>query len=61
MTDLETKTMRLADIIEMDVRKTAGNASFKLDHCLDIFRAEMSARARFGYECKIERVYGYEL
>ena len=61
MTDLETKTMRLADIIEMDIRKTAGNASFKLDHCLDIFRADMSARARFGYDCKIERVYGYEL
>ncbi len=61
MTDLSTKTMRLADIIEMDVRKTAGNAAFKLDHCLDVFCAEMSAITKFGYEPKIERIYGYEV
>ncbi len=61
MTDLETKTMRMADVIEMDVRKTVGNAHFKLDYCLDIFRAEISVRAKFGYEAKIERIYGYEM
>jgi hypothetical protein len=61
MTDLETKTMRMADVIEMDVRKTVGNAHFKLDYCLDIFRAEISVRAKFGYEAMIERIYGYEM
>ena len=60
MTDLETKTSRLADIIEMDVRRTAGNGQFMLDHCLDIFRAEIEVGTRFGYEAKIERIYGYE-
>ncbi len=60
MTDLETKTMRLADIIEMDLRRTAGNGQFMLDHCLDIFRAEIEVGTRFGYEAKIERIYGYE-
>ena len=61
MVDLPTKTMRLADIIEMDVRLTAGNAAFKLDHCLDTFCAEIHVRTRYGYDCKIERIYGYEM
>ncbi len=60
MTDLETKTMHLADIIEMDVRRTAGNALFKLDHCLDTFCAEIRVGTRFGYDARIERIYGYE-
>ena len=61
MVDLPTKTLRLADIIEMDVRKTAGNAAFKLDHCLDTFCAEIQMKTRYGYDCKIERIYGYEI
>ena len=61
MVSLPEKTMRLADIIEMDVRKTAGNAAFKMDHCLDTFCAEIHVRTRFGYDCKIERIYGYEM
>ena len=61
MVDLPTKTLRLADIIEMDVRKTAGNAAFKLDHCLDTFCAEIQMKTRYGYDCKIERIYGYEM
>ncbi len=61
MTDSKTKTMRMADIIEMDVRKTAGNAMFNLDNCLDIFRTEITVWAKFGYEAKIERIYGYEM
>ena len=60
MTDTGTKTMRLADVIEMDIRKTAENSSFKLDHCLDTFRAELYVGTRYGCEAKIERIYGYE-
>ncbi len=60
MTGTSEKTMRLADIIEMDIRKTVGNASFKLDHCLDTFRAEIEVGTKFGYETKIERIFGYE-
>ena len=60
MTDLDTKTMRLSDIIEMDIRQTEGNGRFMLDHCLDIFRAEIEVGTRFGYDAKIERIYGYE-
>lgn len=58
--DLDTKTQRLANIIEMDIRKTDGNAKFMIDHCLDTFRAEVEIGTRYGYDCRIERIYGYE-
>ena len=60
MTDLKDKTKRLMDIIEMDVRRTAGNGEFMIDHCLDTFCGELTVGTGFGYEVKIERVYGYE-
>ena len=60
MTDFDTKTQRMMDIIEMDVRRTSGNAAFKIDHCLDTFCGEIQIGTTFGYDVKIERVYGYE-
>jgi hypothetical protein len=60
MTDFDTKKNRLMDVIEMDVRKTAGNSKFKLDYCMDCFRAELTIGTRYGYKAKIERIYGYE-
>ncbi|MCR4904395.1 MAG: DUF5702 domain-containing protein [Butyrivibrio sp.] len=60
MQNLNTKTYRLMDIMEMDIRKTDGNSSFMLDYCMDIFCAEVKAKSRFGYKVKIERIYGYE-
>jgi len=60
MQDLNTKTERLMDIMEMDVRKTPGNSAFLMDYCMDIFCAEIKAESRFGYKVKIERIYGYE-
>ena len=60
MTDLKEKTQRLMDIIEMDIRRTDGNREFKVDHCLDVFCGELVVGTSFGYEVKIERVYGYE-
>jgi len=60
MTDFDKKTQRLMDIMEMDIRKTAGNADFRIDHCLDCFRAEIEIGTSYGYGATIERVYGYE-
>ena len=44
----------------MDIRRTSGNAQFKIDHCLDTFCGEIEVASMFGYDVKIERVYGYE-
>ena len=60
MTDLKDKTLRFMDIIEMDIRRTEGNGEFKIDHCLDTFCGELVVGTSYGYEVKIERVYGYE-
>ena len=60
MTDQSTKLYRMADIMEMDVRQTVGNGNFKIDYCLDVFRAELEIGTGFGYDAKIERIYGYE-
>ncbi|WP_026651360.1 DUF5702 domain-containing protein [Butyrivibrio proteoclasticus] len=61
MTSSDVKTVRMMDVIEMDVRNTDGNSNFKMDYCLDIFRAEIVVGTKYGYEAKIERIYGYEL
>lgn len=60
MTPSEEKTKRMMDVIEMDVRKTAGNSGFRIDHCVDIFRAEMTVSTKYGYEAKVDKIYGYE-
>lgn len=60
MVSTKDKVKRLGDIIEMDVGKTAGNSGFRLDYCLDTFCGELKVGTRFGYDAKIERIYGYE-
>ena len=54
------KIQRMGDVIEMDVRSSMGNRNFRLDHCLDTFCGEIVVGTSYGYEAKIERVYGYE-
>ncbi|SFC83491.1 DUF5702 domain-containing protein [Butyrivibrio sp. YAB3001] len=60
MTDSDKKISRMMDVIEMDVRRTDGNSQFMLDYCVDIFKAEIDVETKSGYECTIERAYGYE-
>ena len=60
MTPEKDKLIRMADIIEMDIRKTDGNAQFRIDDCIDTIRAEFVIGTRFGYEAQIERTLGYE-
>ncbi|WP_242875275.1 DUF5702 domain-containing protein [Butyrivibrio sp. INlla14] len=60
MTNHLEKTKRMMDIMEMDIRQTEGNAGFKLDYCVDVFRAQLEVGTKYGYEVGIERIYGYE-
>ncbi|MCR5675560.1 MAG: DUF5702 domain-containing protein [Lachnospiraceae bacterium] len=57
---MDEKTDRLADLMEMDVRQTPGNANFMLDWCMDVFQAEMLITSRVGFSMRIVRIYGYE-
>lgn len=60
LTPSEEKTKRMMDVIEMDIRRTKGNAGFKLDYCVDVFKGRLQVGTKYGYEAGIERVYGYE-
>lgn len=53
------KTLRLMDIMEMDIRKTQGNACFRMDACADSLKAEILYRAKEGKTYSIIRACGY--
>lgn len=57
--DAETKTSRAMDVMEMDIRKCAGNAYFRLDTCVDYIQAEAFASSGYGYQYSITRSYCY--
>ncbi|MBQ8189234.1 MAG: hypothetical protein IJZ44_05595 [Lachnospiraceae bacterium] len=57
--DSEKKTMRAMDIVEMDIRNTAGNKAFCMDCCMDYMEAEVVATSAFGYQHSITRKYYY--
>lgn len=57
----EKKVLYFADVIEMDIRDTAGNDSFRLDVCIDSLEAEAVVISAYGYRYHIRRRYGYEL
>ena len=59
MTDLQTKTMRLMDIIEMDLRETPGNPHFTIDGCIDCLTAEVSFGSNVGFSGTFIRRRGY--
>ena len=55
----DTRTFRAMDIMEMDIRRTPGNARFRLDACFDTYQASMSVSSRFGYAYEMTRYYGF--
>lgn len=57
--DEDTITRRAMDMVEADIRLTAGNEAFRLDGCVDCL--EMSARitSSYGYETTVTRRRGY--
>lgn len=57
--DKTTRTYRAMDIMEMDIRRTPGNARFRLDGCFDTYEAHMSVASGFGYAYEMTRNYGF--
>ena len=47
------------DIMELDVRQTEGNGSFRMDWCLDAFSMTATVKSRFGYEFVLTKCEGY--
>lgn len=59
MENVEIKTNRAMDIIEMDVRKCPGNTYFRLDTCVDYIQAEVLTSSGYGFNRSITRSYYY--
>lgn len=57
--DAGTRTERAMDIMEMDIRRTPGNAAFRMDACFDSFLAQTSVSSRFGYSYEMTGRYGF--
>lgn len=57
---MDEKTARMGDLIELDIRQTAGNAHFRLDWCMDVFEAQMRVESRLGFAMDMVRRDGYE-
>lgn len=53
------RTFRAMDIMEMDIRRTAGNARFRMDACFDTYVADLSVISGFGYSYEMSRCYGF--
>lgn len=60
MTNADTKTMRLIDMAELDIRKTVGNENFRMDACVDGMTIEANLVSKYGYVFLMERDCFYE-
>lgn len=50
----------LMDVMESDIRRTAGNGMFRIDGLIDGMEAEICVSSRYGGSYSIRRVYEYE-
>ena len=55
----ETLIHRFMDVVEMDIRLTEGNESFRLDGCLDYLGMRSTIHSAYGYDFEIGRERGY--
>lgn len=56
----EKITYRFMDLMEMDIRRTEGNAGFRMDGCIERIRAVAEVKSGYGYQCSIDRTKEYE-
>lgn len=59
LADDQNTTLRMMDIVEMDIRNTAGNSQFRIDGCIDKVEAKMRVNSEFGYHFFIIRNKSY--
>ncbi|MCI9231424.1 MAG: hypothetical protein HFH96_10010 [Lachnospiraceae bacterium] len=60
LSDMDTITARAMDMVEADIRKTPGNAGFRLDGCFRTVEARVRIGSSHGYRCEITRQKRYE-
>jgi hypothetical protein len=56
----EKITFRFMDLMEMDIRLTKGNESFRVDGCIESIGAQAVIKSGYGYEHVMECRKKYE-
>ena len=59
ITDGKTKTFRMMDLIEMELRKTKGSENFCMDNCIAAFQLQAVFKSDYGYYFLMKRENGY--
>lgn len=59
LTDTEVLTGRAMNLVEADIRTTAGNAGFRLDGCYDGLEVLIQVQSAYGYTYEITRQKSY--
>lgn len=59
LTSDKTISLRLMDVMEMDIRLTAGNSKFRMDNQIYQMSVKANVSSSFGYGCSIKRNYSY--
>lgn len=57
--NVEQKTLRAMDIMEMDVRSCPGNDYFRMDTCVDYIKADIHTASSYGFSHEITRSFYY--
>lgn len=60
MKNVNELTMRLMDVMEMDIRMTPGNSRFRMDGLIYQLVADVNVTSKYGYGCNIRRFFTYE-
>ena len=58
--DRDTKAARSLDIVEMDIRQTAGNAGFRIDRCIDYMKVSFGFADADGHDFVLNKKMCYE-
>ena len=53
--NIDEKTVRLMDVMEMDIRKTPGNEAFRMDGMIFSLSAEVNVYSSYGSSVSIKR------
>lgn len=60
LANAEKLTFRFMDIMEMDIRKTAGNEDFRMDGCIECVEVNAVFRSRSGYKHEVNAKINYD-
>lgn len=60
LSGVDTLTARAMDMVEADIRKTSGNAAFRLDGCFGALEACVRIGSSYGFRYQITRQKSYE-